>query len=514
MQLSLHNRLLLGLSFLEGGSLMATELMSARMLAPYFGSSLFVWATVLAITLGGLTIGYFLGGSISQHDRRDKILLLTLLYCGILIMLMPFIAQWVLNFAHLLSFTDAVITGGLVIILPPVIGMGMVSPLVVANLDNSAESSGKRAGLVYAISTTGGIVFTFLFGFFVIPRFGLILPCIATGFALGCIPAFLIFKNGWKKPGVFLLAVVFSLGYHSWQTRIRNEIIEVLYQKEGLLGQVLVADIPVLHHDSVQYERTLFVNRIIQTSYNTKNKKYNDHAYFNVTGDVLSMFPKESDMLLLGLGGGVLAQDAVSRGMHVDAVELDERIIEVSRKFFGLGDEVQVIQDDARHYINRTEKQYDLIIFDLFRGEETPAHVFTAESISKTRELLKPGGLVLINSNGYYRNDIGKGNRSLYKTIRAMGMFTELYTTDSLEEKSNMIYLFSNSMDTFEDRVPDYIRDKFIPSDSIDVKDAIILTDRRPVLDYLNEDATKVWRMGYLNYMRNYYKNYHIPLFN
>ena len=166
MQLSLHNRLLLGLSFLEGGSLMATELMSARMLAPYFGSSLFVWATVLAITLGGLTIGYFLGGSISQHDRRDKILLLTLLYCGILIMLMPFIAQWVLNFAHLLSFTDAVITGGLVIILPPVIGMGMVSPLVVANLDNSAESSGKRAGLVYAISTTGGIVFTFLFGFF------------------------------------------------------------------------------------------------------------------------------------------------------------------------------------------------------------------------------------------------------------------------------------------------------------------------------------------------------------
>jgi spermidine synthase len=226
------------------------------------------------------------------------------------------------------------------------------------------------------------------------------------------------------------------------------------------------------------------------------------------------MFPKESDMLLLGLGGGVLAQNAISRGMHVDAIELDERIIEVSRKFFGLSDEVQVIQDDARHYINRTDKQYDLIIFDLFRGEETPAHVFTAESISKTRELLKPGGLVLINSNGYYRHEIGKGNRSLYKTIRAMGMFTELYNTDSLEEKSNMIYLFSNSMDAFEDRVPDYIRDKFIPADSIDVKDAIILTDRRPVLDYLNEDATKVWRMGYLNYMSSFYKNYHIPLFN
>ncbi len=514
MQLSLHNRLLLGLSFLEGGSLMATELMSARMLAPYFGSSLFVWATVLAITLGGLTIGYFLGGSISQHDRRDKILLLTLLYCGILVMMMPFTAQWVLNFAHLLSFTDAVVTAGLIIILPPVIGMGMVSPLVVANLDISAESSGKRAGLVYAISTTGGIFFTFLFGFIIIPRFGLILPSIATGFILGIIPAFLIFKNGWKKPGVFLIAALFSFGYHHWQIRIRNEIIQVLYQKEGLLGQVLVADIPVMHHDSIQYERTLFVNRIIQTSYNLKNKKFNDHAYFNVSGDILSMFPKGSEMLLLGLGGGVLAQQAVSNGMHVDAIELDERIIEVSHEFFGLGNEVNVIQDDARHYINDTHKQYDLIIFDLFRGEETPAHVFTAESMSKTRDLLKPGGLVLINSNGYYKNEIGKGNRSLYKTIRAIGLFTELYSTDSLEEKSNLIYLFSNSMDTFEDRVPDYIQDKFIQEDSIDVKDAIILTDRRPVLDYLNADATKVWRVGYLNYMRGFYKSYHIPLFN
>ena len=493
---------------------MATELMSARMLAPYFGSSLFVWATVLAITLGGLTIGYFLGGSISHHERRDKILLLTLLYCGVLVMLMPFTAQWILNFAHLLSFTDAVVTAGLIIILPPVIGMGMVSPLVVANLDISAETSGKRAGLVYAISTTGGIVFTFLFGFIIIPRFGLIMPSIATGFLLGAIPAFLLFKNGWKKPGVFVLVLIFTFGYQSWQKQIRNEVIDVLYQKEGILGQVLVADIPVMHNDTLQYERTLFVNRIIQTSYNIKNKKYNDHAYFNVTGDVLSMFPQGSDLLLLGLGGGVLAQDALSHGMNVDAVELDERIIEVARTFFGLGEEVNVFQDDARHYINRATKQYDLIIFDLFRGEETPAHVFTAESISKTRDLLKPGGLVLINSNGYYRNEIGKGNRSLYKTIRAMGMFTELYTTDSTEEKSNMIYMFSNSMDAFEDRVPDYIRDRFIAADSIDVQDAIILTDRRPVLDYLNEDATKVWRSGYLSYMQGFYKDKHIPLFN
>ena len=513
MKTSFHNRLLLLLSFIEGGSLMAVELMSARMLAPYFGSSLFVWATVLAVTLGGLTLGYFIGGIISQKDQRDKILLTVLLISGMLIMCLPLFTQWILGYVHFLSFKEAVVVAGILIILPSVICMGMVSPLVVSNLDNSAESSGKRAGMVYAISTTGGILFTFLFGFFIIPRFGLILPCIFTGLILGIIPGFLLFKNGWKKPGFFLLVFIVVLGYHQWQLKIRNDEIQVLFQKEGILGQIFVADIPMMYDDSIQIERTLFVNRIIQTSYNINNKKFNEHTYFNLTREIVSTFPKGSNMLLLGLGGGVIAQNGIEQEMNVDAVELDERIIEVSHRFFGLSDKATIIQDDARHFINQTNKKYDLIIFDLFRGEETPAHVFTAESISKTRDLLNPGGLVLINSNGFYKNSIGKGNRSLYKTIRASGMFTELYNTDSLQETSNMIYVFSNTIESFEDHVPDYVRDNFIPSDSIDVKDAIILTDQRPVLDYLNEEATLYWRTGYLNYMRAFYKSKHIPLF-
>ncbi|MCB0820833.1 MAG: fused MFS/spermidine synthase [Bacteroidetes bacterium] len=514
MPQSLHNRLLLGLSFLEGGSLMATELLSARMLAPYFGSSLFVWATVLALTLGGLTVGYFLGGNLSLSERKDKILLITLLYSGVIIMLMPFTAQWVLNFAHHLAFRDSVITSALIIIIPPVVGMGMVSPLMVANLDESAETSGKRAGLVYAISTSGGITFTFLFGFYIIPNFGLIFPSIITGFILGIVPAILVFKNGWKKPGIFFLVFALAGGYFIRQKSLESGIIDVLYQKEGILGQVMVADIPVMHHDSIQKERTLFVNRVIQTSYNLKNQRYNDHAYFNVSEDVIGKFPEGSDMLLLGLGGGVLASDAIKKGFRVDAVELDQRIIEVAREYFGLPDQVKVFRDDARRFINATNKKYDLIVFDLFRGEETPAHVFTAESMSKARKMLKPGGLALINSNGYYRGEIGKGNRSLYKTIRAMGLFTEIYLTDSLEEKSNSVFVFSNSMDAFEDKVPVYMQKRFVPKDSIDIADAIILTDRRPVLDYLNEDATRVWRMGYMAYMRSFYTDYRIPLFN
>ena len=513
-EFSLHNKLLLILSFLEGGSLMATELLSARMLAPYFGSSLFVWATVLAVTLGGLTIGYFLGGVISTSSKKDKLFLITLLYCGVLIMLMPFTAQWVLNFAHLFSFNESVIQSGLIIILPPVIGMGMVSPLAIANLDATAENSGKKAGLVYAISTTGGILYTFLFGFYVIPRFGLIFPSIVTGFVLGIIPAFLLFKNGWKKSGVFFIIFIACIGYRSWQRKLTNTKIDIVYQKEGILGQVLVADIPIFKNGKTEVERSLFVNRIIQTTYNKENKKFNDHAYFNVTEDILSQFPEKSKMLLLGLGGGVLAEFGTNRKFDVNAVELDQRIIEVSQKYFNLSKDVTIIQDDARRFINNDTSKYDIIIFDLFRGEETPAHVFTAESITSTKKLLTENGLMLINANGYFRNDIGKGTRSLFKTIRGLGLFVELYPTGKTESTSNMIYLVSKNRDVFDDYLPEYVKGNFIASDEIDIEDALILTDRRPVLDYLNEDATKAWRLGYMQYMNQFYLNYHIPLFN
>jgi len=511
---SVHNKLLLCLSFLEGGSLMASELLSARMLAPYFGSSLFVWATVLAVTLGGLTIGYFLGGMISSSAKKDKLFLITLLYCGILIMMMPFTAQWVLNFAHLFSFNESVIQSGMLIILPPVIGMGMVSPLAIANLDATVENSGKKAGLVYAISTTGGILYTFLFGFYVIPRYGLIFPSIATGFILGVIPAFLLFKNGWKKSGVFFIVFIACIGYRSWQRKLTNNKIEIVYQKEGILGQVLVADIPILKNGKIEVERSLFVNRIIQTTYNKENRKYNDHAYFNVTEDILSKFPEKSKMLLLGLGGGVLAEFGIDKKFKVKSVELDQRIIEVSQNYFNLSKEVTIIKDDARRFINNDTSNYDIIIFDLFRGEETPAHVFTAESITSAKKLLSENGLILINANGYFRNDIGKGTRSLFKTIRGLGLFVELYPTEKTESKSNMIYVVCKNRDVFDDYLPDYVKDNFISTDEINIEDAVILTDRKPILDYLNEDATKAWRLGYMNYMNQFYKNYNIPLFN
>lgn len=513
MKWSKHNKILLSLSFIEGGALMACELLSAKMLAPYFGSSIFVWSAVLGVTLASLALGYYQGGTLSMHEKRDKIVLTVLIAAGLFLMFLPFTAQLVLTYAQYFSFRQGVLIAAILIILPPVTCMGMVSPLMVANLDHSIESAGKRAGLIYTISTSGGILATFTYGFYIIPKFGLIFPSVFTGFILALIPAVLIFKHGWKSSGIVGIGFIVAISGAFYFKNIPGSELKILYQEEGILGQVLVAEVPIKRNDSFQFERTLFVNRIIQTSYNPKNDKFNDFDYFNSVSDVVDSLDPGSRVLILGLGGGVLARDAFRKGMLVDAVEIDQRIIDVSRRYFNLEEKINVFRDDARHFLNSCENKYDLILFDLFRGEETPAHVFTAESIEQTMKILNPGGVVLINANGYYKGEIGKGTRSLYKTMRAMGLYVELYPTDSLEDRSNMIYIASNAIGVFDEKIPAYMQQNFIPHDSLHVEDAVVLTDRRPILDHLNQEATLRWRIAYQAYNRSLNKS-NLPYFN
>ncbi len=62
-------------AFIEGASVMAIELAGAKMIAPFFGTSLYVWASVLAVTLGGLAAGYFAGGWATYRYPPMKLLL-------------------------------------------------------------------------------------------------------------------------------------------------------------------------------------------------------------------------------------------------------------------------------------------------------------------------------------------------------------------------------------------------------------------------------------------------------
>lgn len=166
---------------IEGGSLMAVELIGAKMIAPYYGTSLYVWAAVLAITLGGLALGYYSGGAVSKTMPSHKVLFSIITISALLVLVMPFTSKFIMSSTIHLELRTGIILSCLFFLMPPLICFGMVSPMVVRLISNDVSKIGSNAGTVYFTSTIGGIVATFFFGFYAIPYLGLKLSATIVG---------------------------------------------------------------------------------------------------------------------------------------------------------------------------------------------------------------------------------------------------------------------------------------------------------------------------------------------
>jgi len=177
---------------IEGGALMAVELIGAKLIAPFYGNSLYVWAAVLAITLGGLTIGYFLGGVISDKSPNVKTLFVIIAASALLVLALPYSSNIIMSATLNMELRMGIVTSCLVFLMPPLICFGMVGPLVVRLVSTELDKVGKAAGTVYFTSTVGGIIATFLFGFYLIPFWGLKLSTYITAISLAVLPLFYI----------------------------------------------------------------------------------------------------------------------------------------------------------------------------------------------------------------------------------------------------------------------------------------------------------------------------------
>jgi len=491
---------LLLLAFIEGATVMGAELLGAKMLAPFFGSSLYVWSSVMAITLGGLAGGYFFGGRLSSRKDNEKILYKVLLVAALFTVLMPFTSQLALSLFGMRSLMPAVIASSLLILFPPVFLMGAVSPLIIGNISKNGEDPGKAAGTVYAISTVGGILATFLYGFYIIPNFGLTIPSIVSGIILGTLPIIRLVKKKDYNSLVLFGIIICMSGFqiHAENNGLNREHQETIFESDGLLGKIQVIDYENDYYfeDSTlvgEKSRWLYVNRISQTMDNPYARvELDEERYFTYIycfTKLLKNLPKENrNVLLLGLGGGSIAKYLTENGFNVEVCELDKRIELVARNYFELPKTIKVTIDDARHFVKGTTKKYDAIIFDTFKGEETPNHILTTESLEEVKKILNPEGYLLINSFNYIEGEKGLGLRSIYKTLTASGFNTSIWPTDKLINNRNLLFISSSKPH------PQY--DDFLDLDLIDFNDAQILKDEFPAFEMLNGDAALEWRRG------------------
>jgi hypothetical protein len=395
----------------------------------------------------------------------------------------------------------------------------MVPTLLIRFLTRKVNDAGLITGRVFTISSASGIIALPVIGFYIIPEYGLTLPSIVLGLMVGIIPFFRLME---QKKYISLLFIAFLLISLSKRDFLNpSPELKILTYSEGLLGQVLVADIFKNGAGAKMNDRVLFINRIGQTGIDktSNSTKWN---YIIFTSSVASVLPENSKALVLGLGGGSAANIFQNLKFKVDAVELDERIASVAKQYFSLYPEVNVIIDDARHYLETTGQTYDLILFDVFKGDIQPPHVLSLECFKKAKSLLNKNGMIVVNFNGFLNGDIGKAGRSVYATLQAAGLYTKILSTPGKEAERNSIFVASAEPKEYH-RLrspllhlgkPVDMDSLFLNTNTLNMKDAIVFTDDKSNLDGLNSEANKTWRKGYNGTYTRFFLDNGVPLFN
>ena len=495
---------------------MACELIGAKLLAPFFGSSLYVWAAALALTLGGLTTGYFLGGKLSRkYAGSSNLLYLVLIRAGLLLVIMAFTSYLIMEQTISLSLELGAIVSLLCFMFPPLAFMGMVSPIIINLLTQDADAAGNSAGNVYAISTLGGILYTFLMGFYIIPEFGLKNPAVFSGALLALFPFAALLRKR-QLLALSFIPLLLLAAFLSMSSAIDyTEEYQVQYQSEGILGQVKVVDHPAYGFTKDgKLGRGLIVNNTLQTFVAAAGDyQYSIWDWANYFPTAASIYPPGTKVLLLGLGGGTLVKQLQSLGFDVQAVEIDRRIYEVSVDYFNMPADTKVVIDDARHYLKTCGEQFDIIIYDTFLSESVPEHLLTLEGLQDALHLLKSDGMIMANFYGFIEGPSGKAARSVYKTLLASDLEVEIMATPGMESSRNLIFLATREEQDFTGTrfegglFPpiENIYDFFLSPSTIDTTDAFVLTDHQPRLSKLYAPAARSWKKSYNEYYRNYF---------
>src|SRR4029077_13433869 len=169
--------------------------MGAKLVAPFYGGSLYVWTIVLAITVLGLTVGYYAGGRLSRKRPHQNKLFTVLGISALLVLVLPLTASLSIALTKDMALIPGICVTCVLLLLPPVLCFGIVGPMVVSLMSSQLETVGKTAGTVYFTPTLGGIAATFFFGLYFIPVAGLRICATITGLALAALPLIYLVKR-------------------------------------------------------------------------------------------------------------------------------------------------------------------------------------------------------------------------------------------------------------------------------------------------------------------------------
>ncbi len=381
--------------FLAGTGSMATEICASRLLAPYFGDSTMVWANIIGLILAALSLGYWLGGKLADRRPSPSLLGLIVLAAALFVAIVPFLAHPLLergaNGIGQLAVGTVVgsFFAALILFAPPVVALGMVAPFAIrlSSEHERTAAAGGTAGTVFALSTAGSLLGTFLPALLLIPLVGTQRTLLGVSALLAATSALALGRVGLVPVACIVALLALPPG------TIRSGG-DVLYETESAYQFIRVVQ------DG--NERVLELNEGV-----VAHSVYDPASV--LTGGYWDLFLAPPSLLdhpvrrvaILGNAGGTVAR-AYRRfypQARIDGVEIDPKVSAVGERYFGLepGRLVHLYNEDARPFLLAHHYRYDVICVDAYRQPYVPFYLATREFYELVRARLRPGGIVALN---------------------------------------------------------------------------------------------------------------------
>jgi spermidine synthase len=403
--------------FISGAVLMALEIVGSRVLAPHFGSSIFVWGSLISVVMTALSIGYYWGGWLSAREPSYGKLLTLLLIPGIMIFFLPLIYpsvnEWIAG-VDFGSRLNPLIACGVLFLLPGIF-LGTISPYVIRLAATQLETVGSTAGTLYAVSTCGSIFGTLLTAFYLIPALGVSNIIHTLGITLVCLSLVVVPLIRLQRVSLAraVTAASFILGS---ATMVWTPFAwaKTLLQKDTFYHRIRIEE------DSEA--RYMYFDRTLQSAMNLKDPTALRLIYSRYTSLGFTFRPDAKKMLVIGLGGGSIPKKVQKEfpNIEIDAVEIDPEVVKLARDYFHVkeGRQMRLHAQDGRLFLTRTQNQYDIILIDAYFTDAMPFHLTTKEFFELAQRRLTPNGIIVANLISAVTGPSGKIARAFVRTQR------------------------------------------------------------------------------------------------
>jgi spermidine synthase len=407
-----------------GGAIMIVEILGAKLLAPYVGTSHFVWTAQIAITLVALAAGYAAGGWLVDRSPRLRwifvAILLAAIYLCVTVLLIERTAYACLRFRLAVGSLMA----SALLFFVPLSLLAMVGPFFVRVLTVSVANVGANVGRLTSISTVGSVAGTVLIGYVIIPHLPNSLTMYLTAAVLMAVT--LAYFVGWERRGVApaITAALFgaAVGLAGvLQPVLRQpEFTTELFRGNSNFGLMQVTE----SKDGAQ--RYYLNDLLTQNTYDPATRQSVSLFTYMLHDLAQAYTPAISNVLCIGVGVGIVPSHFAREGVRVDAVEINPAVVPLAARFFDFKPEqLNLFIGDGRYFLNQGDQRYDAIVVDAFLGESPPSHLMTQEAFRVMHRRLRPRGALVMNTFGefaagrdFFCASVEKTLKTVFRSVR------------------------------------------------------------------------------------------------